>query len=59
MFVAMDCKPEDGREIQNSACGHTEVMLQLKLVKTSRDARIEDDDGDDDNLKHGTKILLK
>jgi Transposase IS4 len=59
MFVAMDRKPEDGCEIQNSACGRTGIMLQLKLVKTSREARNEEDDGDDQNLNHGTKILLK
>ena len=34
-YVAMDRKPEDGAEIQNSACGISGIMLQLKLVKSA------------------------
>ena len=35
MYVAIDRKPEDGLEIQNSACSHSGIMYQLKLVKTA------------------------
>jgi hypothetical protein len=32
MYIAIDRKPENGCEIQNSACGESGVMLRLKLV---------------------------
>jgi Transposase IS4 len=35
MYVAIDRKPEDGMEIQNACCGHSNIMMQLKLVKTA------------------------
>jgi hypothetical protein len=34
----MDQKPENGCEIQNSACGRSGVMIHLKLVKTAMEA---------------------
>ena len=34
MYVAMDRKPENGLEIQNTCCAKSGIMLQLKLVKT-------------------------
>ena len=33
-YTAIDCRPENGCEIQNSECGESGVMLRLKLVKT-------------------------
>jgi len=35
MYVAMDRKPEDGAEIQDSCCGKSNIMMRLKLVKSS------------------------
>ena len=35
MYVAMDRKPEDGAEIQDSCCGKSNVMMRLKIVKSS------------------------
>ena len=35
MYVAIDCKPEDGLEIQDSCCAKSGILLQLKLVKTA------------------------
>jgi len=32
--VAIDRKPEDGAEIQDSCCGKSNIMMRLKLVKT-------------------------
>ena len=32
-YTAIDRKPENGHEIQNSACGKSGVMLRLKFVK--------------------------
>ena len=32
-YIAIGGKPENGCEIQNSACGESGVMLRLKLVK--------------------------
>ena len=34
MYVAIERKPEDGCEIQNSCDGVSGIMMQLKLVKT-------------------------
>jgi len=35
MYVAIDRKPEDGCEIQDSCCGKSNIMMRLKLVKTA------------------------
>ena len=35
MYVAIDRKPEDALEIQNSCCAKSGIMAQLKLVKTA------------------------
>jgi Transposase IS4 len=37
MYAVIDRKPENGCEIQNSACGRSGVMLRLKLVTTTED----------------------
>jgi Transposase IS4 len=63
MFVSMDRKPEDGCEIQNAACGRTGIMCRLKVVKTTRESRDEENEEDEAGalrgLNHGTKVLLK
>jgi len=33
-YVAIDRKPEDGCEIQNSCCGKSNIMMRLKIVKS-------------------------
>jgi Transposase IS4 len=50
MYVAMDRKPEDGCEIQNSCCGRSGIMLQLRLVKSaaSEAAALQDGGGAED-----------
>jgi hypothetical protein len=56
MYMAIDCKPENGCEIQNVAYGNSGVMLRLKLVKTAKEEganALEDDDG----LFHATVVL--
>jgi hypothetical protein len=37
MYISFDRKPEDGCEVQNSCCGISNIMLQLKLVKSERE----------------------
>ena len=37
MYVAIDRKPENGCEIQNAACGHSGVMIRLKIAKTAEE----------------------
>ena len=56
MYVAIDRKPENGCEIQNSACGKSGVMLRLKLVKHAESEEQHTLVGSD-NLLHGTSIL--
>lgn len=36
-YVAMDRKPEDGAEIQDSCCGKSNIMMRLKLVKSTKE----------------------
>jgi hypothetical protein len=57
-YVAIDRKPENGCEIQNSACGRSGVMLCLQFVTTADDevcraARREA------GLLHGTVVLQR
>ena len=37
MYVAMERKPDNGCEIQKSACGASGIMMRLKLVKTANE----------------------
>ena len=56
MYVAIDRKPENACEIQNAACGHSGVMIRLKIVKTAEEenaSAVTDDDGNN----HGTNVL--
>ena len=39
MYIAMERKPDNGCEIQNSACDMSGIMLRLKLVKTADENR--------------------
>ena len=56
MYVVIDRKPENGCEIQNAACGHSGVMIQLKVVKTAEEENASAvTDGDGNN--HGTNVL--
>ena len=57
-YVAIDRKPENGCEIQNSACGKSGIMLRLKLVKNA-EAEGEGDglQEDSEGLIHGCVVL--
>ena len=62
MYIAMDRKPEDGCEIQDSCDGETGIMLQLKLVKTKteEDRIVDEKEGDSDTkIAKGTKVVLE
>jgi hypothetical protein len=60
MYIAIDRKPENGCEIQDSACGKSGIMLRIRLVKTSieeeaNSIHVDEEDG----MLHGTKVLLE
>ena len=55
MYVAMDRNPDNGLEIQNSACGWSGIMMRLRIVKSVKNEEEQQDDRD--NLPHGTKVL--
>jgi Transposase IS4 len=55
-YVAIDRKPENGCEIQNSACGDSGVMLRLKLVKTVEAEELSTNE-DEIGIPHGAKVL--
>lgn len=53
MYVAIDRKPESGCEIQAACCGQSGVMIQLKIVKSSKcRARQEEPSA----VNHGTAV---
>ena len=56
MYVAINRKPENGCEIQNAACGHSGVMIRLKVVKTAEEENASVVTDDDSN-NHGTNVL--
>ena len=56
MFVAIDQKPENGCEIQNSACSESGVMLRLLLVDSEEDSHLHTQENNG-GLQHGTAIL--
>ena len=56
IYVAIDRKPENGFEIQNAACGHSGVVIWLKVVKTAEEENGSAVTEDDDN-NHGTNVL--
>ena len=60
MYVAMERKPDNGCEIQNSACGTSGIMMRLKLVKTAdenRNATEVNHDPQGQELPHAAAIL--
>ena len=58
-YVAIDRKPENGCEIQNSACGGSGIFCRLKLVKTAEEDELNHEEDDDTTLlmNHGTAVL--
>ena len=55
MYVAMERKPENGAEIQNSVCGRSGIMMRLRIVKSAKNEEEQQDDRD--NITHGIKAL--
>ena len=55
MYVTIDRNPENGAEIQNSACGRSEIIMRLRIVKYENNEEEQQDDRN--NLPHGTKVL--
>ena len=54
--MAIDRKPENGCEIQISACGESVVMLRLNLLKHIQEevkAELRQESGNGDNLVQG------
>ena len=60
MYVAIDRKPENGSEIQNSADGQSGIMLRLKIVTTAAEAAANNQHEENENgevLLHGIQVL--
>ena len=58
-YIDIYHKPKNGRDIQNSACGESGVMLRLKLVKNIQEevkADLGQESGNGDDLIHGCKV---
>ena len=55
-YIAIDRKPENSCGIKTSACGRSEIMLRLDIVKSQLDDAPRDDL---DGLNHGTKVVLR
>jgi len=58
MYVAIDRKPENRCEIQNSACGRSGIMLRLKIVTTATDHKANLSAAEQ-GLLHGTAVLKR
>jgi hypothetical protein len=56
LYVAIDCKPKTGCEIQISACGRSGIMMQLQLVTTAEHEETRASEAEV-GLKHGTVVL--
>jgi hypothetical protein len=57
-YVAIYCNPEAGYEIHNTACGHSRIMLGLKLVKmVELESAHAEADANIGLLLHSTKVL--
>ena len=54
MYIVIDQNPENGCEIQNSACCRSVVMLRIRLVNTAEELKTENANSGDDGLLHGT-----
>jgi len=59
IYIEIDRKPENGCEIQNSTCGRSGVILQLRLAKIAEEYNSERANTDDDELLHSTQVLKK
>jgi hypothetical protein len=59
MYIAIDRKPENGCEIQDSACGKSGVMLRIRLVKTAVEEEANSIHVEEDGTLHGTKVLIE
>ena len=57
MYVAIDRKPVNGREIQNVCCGRSQIMMQIKVVETA-DKRNANQEVHDDGQLHGIKVMF-
>ena len=55
-YVAIDCKPENGCEIQDSACGRSGIMMHLELVSTAQDEATKTYE---EGILHGTAVLCR
>ena len=58
MYIVIDCKPDNGCEIQDAACGRSKIMIRLKLFKTGTEEAAVSIAADDNGHLHGTKVLL-
>ena len=56
MYIAINRKPENGCEIQNSACSESGVMLRLLLVVSEEDSHLHTQENNE-GLQHGTAAL--
>jgi hypothetical protein len=57
-YVAIDCKPKNGCEIQNTACSKTGIMMELHVVKGPRQEHLVLENDEDNELGHGCKVIL-
>lgn len=55
-YISIDHKPENGSEIQNSACGSSGIMLHLEMGTTAEDEKLRDFEGE---TAHGTSVLAR
>ena len=56
-YVALDRKPDSGCEIHTASCGHSGIMIRLRLVKHQQENDEELNETSNESLLHGKKLL--
>ena len=59
MYVAIECKTDNGCKIQYYACGISKIIIRLKIVKKCTEEAIYSISEDDNRKLHGTNVLLR
>ena len=54
IYISIYQKPENCYEIQNSSCGRSGVMLQIRIVETAEEQETEHEKAGNDGFLHQT-----
>ena len=58
MYIAIERKPDNGCQVQDTACGRSKIMVRLKLAKTSTEEVADSIAEDNQGHLHSREVLL-